>query len=200
MVDNENESRKKTQLHSLTPDNKTLTVIHSPFNQIWSRITENPNNTNLVDQRVNRNRGIHPRVSETAQVLESLSLHDSSPSLSLSLSSYRETRCSTTTIPASNLHRSFIQRGGTQGGGKSERCSIFRSNDVEKRWMKAPREIFRRVVFRFQFSKRWWTRLPTVAPSVANRGTTLDFFLSFSFLFHESRVKRNDSRGQSSII
>lgn len=121
-------------------------------------------------------------------------------SLSLSLSSYRETRCSTTTIPASNLHRSFIQRGGTQGGGKGERCSIFRSNDVEKRWMKAPREIFRRVVFRFQFSKRWWTRLPIVAPSVANRGTTLDFFLSFSFLFHESRVKRNDSRGQSSII
>ena len=41
---------------------------------------------NLVDQRVNRNRGIHPRVSETAQVLESLFLHDSSPSLSLSLS------------------------------------------------------------------------------------------------------------------
>ena len=38
MVDNENEYRKKTQLHSLTPDNKTLTVIHSPFNQIWSRI------------------------------------------------------------------------------------------------------------------------------------------------------------------
>ena len=194
MVDNENEYRKKTQLHSLTPDNKTLTAIHSPFNQIWSRIRTIwisliKGSTEIAGSIL----GFRKRHRFSSHFLFTILHH-------LSLSSYRETRCSTTTIPASNLHRSFIQRGGTQGGGKGERCSIFRSNDVEKRWMKAPREIFRRVVFRFQFSKRWWTRLPIVAPSVANRGTTLDFFLSFSFLFHESRVKRNDSRGQSSII
>lgn len=152
---------------------------------------------NIIDQRVNRIAGSKLLgVSGTAQVSESLSLTIGSPSI-LVIEKWETSMFDDDDDDsrASNLHRSICTNARRDARGWEGRAVFhFRSNDVEKRWMKAPREIFRRVV-PIQFRNVRERGCPSWRPRVRIRGTTLDFSVFsrfFSFLFFSYFIRSSD--------